>query len=182
MVDVHDEHDGTQQAQTLSVVSGTVKWFDAVKGYGFVAPDDGQGDVLLHKTVLRNLGLHVVSEGAHVTVEAVRRAKGLQAVRLVDLHEEAGGERPEPSAVRSRPRPRPDLGPTGDPVGAVVKWFNRTRGYGFVTQGEDARDVFVHIEVLRRNGIEDLVPGQQVRVRIGQGPKVPMVAEITLPA
>ena len=174
-MEVHDEKDVPTELQSLSVICGTVKWFDAVKGYGFVTPNDGGGDVLLHKTVLRGVGVQAVNEGAAVTVEAVRRAKGLQAVRVVDLQDEA-----PPRAAAPRSRPLAEVHAEGDPLEAVVKWFNRVRGYGFVTHGQEDRDVFVHIEVLRRHGIGDLTPGQRVQVRVGQGPKGPMVAEIQL--
>ena len=66
----------------------------------------------------------------------------------------------------------------GDFLDATVKWFNPAKGYGFITQGEGTPDIFVHMETLRHIGISQLTRGQAVRVRIGQGPKGPQVAEI----
>jgi len=68
--------------------------------------------------------------------------------------------------------------PTSGLERAEVKWFNRLRGFGFVTLGAGKPDIFVHMETLRRFGLAELKPGQTVLVRYGDGPKGLMASEI----
>ena len=69
-------------------VAGVIKWFDVAKGFGFVVPDEpGLPDVLLHVTCLRRDGFQTAYEGSRVVCEAVRRQKGLQAMRVLSMDE-----------------------------------------------------------------------------------------------
>ncbi|MDE2182091.1 MAG: CspA family cold shock protein [Alphaproteobacteria bacterium] len=161
---------------TVEVV-GQIKWFDLAKGYGFIKPaSGGQGDILLHQTCVRQSGFKTAYEGARVVCEAVQGPKGLQARRLLSLDNSTAqpGEAAAQRAARYTAEPR---GPAFD---ATVKWFNRGKGYGFVSRGPDTPDVFVHMETLRRSGIRELRQGQRVRVRAGDGPKGELAAEITV--
>lgn len=157
----------------LVEVAGTIKWFDASKGYGFIVPDNGMPDVLLHVTCLRRDGFQTAFEGSRIVCEVADRPKGLQAFRVLSMDETTAVH---PSQVEAATHV--SVEPTSGLEKAQVKWFNRIKGFGFLTQGEGSPDIFVHMETLRRFGIMELRPGQEVLVRFGTGPKGLMAAEV----
>jgi CspA family cold shock protein len=165
----------TEGEPEVIVVSGTVKWFNAVKGYGFVTPLEGTGDVFLHLSALRQSGYEVVEPGTTIVCEAVRGPKGLQAVRVVEVDTSTAIQPPAYAPPTSN---FPSIEADAEVLEVTVKWFNAEKGYGFVTAGPESQDIFVHIKTLRLVGVEDLKPGQILRVRVGKGPKGPQVAEI----
>jgi len=170
--------DSSDAAEDAFEVTGVVKWFDSVKGYGFIIPSDGSsGDILLHLSCLKESGHDVAHEGATVVCKAVRRSKGLQALQVIQMDNSTAVSLAHDGNGRDHDA-APHVVASSDFERATVKWFNRAKGYGFVTQGEDKADIFVHMEVLRNSGMRELIPGQRVQVRYGQGPKGLSVAEI----
>ena len=163
-----------EESASVIELSGIIKWFDVSKGYGFIIPDNGMADVLLHVTCLRRDGYQVAYEGARVLVEVLQRPRGLQAFRILSMDESTAIH----PAQMPPPRTHVTVAPTSGLERAQVKWFNRLRGFGFLTRGEGTPDIFVHMETLRRFGIAELRPGQFLLVRYGPGPKGLMAAEV----
>ncbi len=156
-----------QPAGSGRVVEGTVKWFNTTKGFGFVAVADGGIDAFLHISALEAAGLPAPGEGAVIKCEIGPGKKGPQVTRVLEVR---GGAAP------ARPMRAPERGPMPEPdqaalAGAVevegtVKWFSPERGYGFVAADDGDKDVFVHVDYLRRAGLSSLDSDQRVALMV----------------
>jgi CspA family cold shock protein len=171
-------------------LSGKVKWFNRSKGFGFVIPSDGSGDVFLPLSVLERAGFNEAPDGASVVFDCVHGTKGRAVAAIVELDTSTAAPRPPRGDRPDRPdRPdRMDRGDRGDRAGGfrrerdhgddptgptesldgVVKWYDPARGFGFILPNDGGKDVFVHVTALRRSGIEALDPGQAVRMMVAQ--------------
>ncbi|PZU20723.1 MAG: cold-shock protein [Shinella sp.] len=158
----------------LIEITGVVKWFDVAKGFGFIIPDNGMQDVLLHVSCLRRDGYQTILEGTRIVALVQRRDRGFQAFRILSMDQSTAVHPSQLPPVRTHVQ----VTPTSGLERVIVKWFNRTKGFGFLTRGEGTEDIFIHMETLRRFGLAELRPGQVVLVRYGDGDKGLMAAEI----
>jgi CspA family cold shock protein len=154
-------------------LTGRIKWFDATRGFGFLVSEAIEGDVLVHFSVLRDHARRSLPEGAVVTCDVVRQDRGLQAIRVleIDLAQAVVVRTPvSPSEDRSNRSALLDGAGPFEPV--EVKWFNRVKGYGFVTRVDmPEQDIFLHMETVRRAALSDLQPGDRLSARIAEGRK-----------
>lgn len=162
-------------------LEAVVKWFNAEKGFGFVDLADGSGDAFLHISVLAGAGASTVAPGAKLKVRLGQGPKGPQVTEVTDVQ---AGDAPAVSSYRAAPRvagPARDFqqaGPSTDTRG-IVKWYNATKGFGFVAPDGGGKDVFVHATALERGGVSGLAEGQTVRMQVVQGKKGPEAASIS---
>ena len=177
-------------------VKATVKWYNPEKGFGFVEMADGSGDVFLHANSLQHAGYQTVSPGAVLQIRVGQSQKGRQVEQVVSVTEGTGeytgggggggrggggggygGGFDRPRGPRP-PRQQPS-GPSVEMTG-IVKWYNSTKGFGFISPQNGGKDVFVHATALEHAGLPPLQEGQSVRMNVVQGAKGPEVSSISV--
>jgi CspA family cold shock protein len=154
-------------------VRATVKWYNPDKGFGFVELADGSGDAFLHVSVVERSGQGSVPPGATLEVRAGPGPKGSQVTEILSVDASAAAQeqprRPRPE--RSAYQPSADR-TTVEELG-TVKWYNATKGFGFIAADRGGKDIFVHASALERAGMMGLIEGQRVAVDVAEGQKGP---------
>jgi CspA family cold shock protein len=160
-------------------VQAVVKWFKAERGFGFVELSDGSGDAFLHASVLGRAGIEAVQPGETLELRVAPGQRGPQVTEVISVDSSTAAPlRPRPAY----PRPsyeQQELGPTVQETG-TVKWYNPTKGFGFIVRDGGGKDVFVHASALQRAGLSDLAEGQRVVVDVAEGRKGPEAAGVRL--
>lgn len=160
---------------TVQIVHGNVKWFDPAKGFGFIVAEGATADILLHANVLRNYGQSSVTDGAAITVKAQVTLRGVQAVEVLRIDPPLGMVLP--MVEENAPTTLEELSALAlEP--ARVKWFDKSKGFGFANVFGRPEDVFIHVEVLRVSGFADLQAGEAVCLRIVDGKRGRMAMQV----
>ena len=156
-------------------VEGRVKWFDPTRGFGFVVADGIEADILLHANVLRNFGQGSVADGAEISLLIQATPRGFQGVEVLAVA-------PPPSEDQPPLQDFDDLPPeqiyNAPMQPARVKWFDKAKGFGFANVFGKDDDIFMHFEILRRSGLADLAPGEAIAIRVVEGRRGLLAAEI----
>ncbi len=157
----------------MEKMQGHVKWFDAARGYGFLIVEDHEGDVLMHANVLKSFGRSSVSEKSIIEFEAQKTEKGLQVIRIHEIRNPIrGGSGAECANKELKQYSKKELKP------ARVKWFNKSKGFGFANVFQTTEDVFLHAELLKKYGLSELQVGEAIVIQISDGPKGKMADAI----
>lgn len=173
--------------------TGTVKWYDPDKGFGFVAREDGGNDLFLHHSVV---GLEGLAEGDRIAFSIGYGLKGERAedIRVVERSGKPArvrtpresGDNGSYGAARSSSAPRGGYGrgATQDPstlpqLEGMVRRFDAERGFGFISSADSVEDVFFHSSVVAGGDVQQ---GDTVEFRLGQGQKGPRALDVRVTA
>jgi CspA family cold shock protein len=155
---------GGMPPQVVGEAKGVVKFFNGQKGFGFIVRDDGGEDVFVHISAVEQAGLTGLAEGQPLEFTLVDRGGRVSAT---DLKIEGD---PLPVEDRGPPRDRAGGGPqrelTGEKASGTVKFFNATKGFGFITRDDGQPDAFVHISAVERAGMISLNEGDRIEFEL----------------
>ncbi|MBT6535519.1 MAG: cold shock domain-containing protein [Rhodospirillaceae bacterium] len=148
-------------------VSATVKWFNPIKGFGFVQPANGTGDAFIHVSVLEAAGQKDLQDGAELECEIEQGPRG-PMVSVIHSVTAGSGEATE------------IVDENAPVMEGVVKFFDANKGYGFVVPDGDGQDVFVSGRVVAQSGLRMLEADSRVRVTTKMGDKGPLAQTVEL--
>ncbi len=174
-VDAQESQIAHEAAGKIIRIDGLVKWFDVGRGYGFIIPDNGLPDILVHLSCLKRDGFEAPLEGTRMACEVIARQKGFQCLRVLAVDTSTAIH-----PVERKARTHNTVQATTGWVRAKVKWFNRARGFGFASEGEGLGDIFVHMEVMRKTAIAELIPDTWIYVRYGDSDRGKMASEVRM--
>ena len=150
--------------QVVGESTGTVKFFNAQKGFGFIVQDGGGEDVFVHISQVERAGLKGLAEGQTLRFSLVDRGGKVSASdiqiegELIEV-QDSGRSRDDRGGA-----PRREL--TGEKATGTVKFFNGSKGFGFIQRDDGQPDAFVHISAVERAGMRGLEEGDKLEFEL----------------
>jgi CspA family cold shock protein len=137
-------------------ITGTLKWFDRSKGFGFLTAPEYDGDIFLHESILADAVGLILLEGSVLEVLVQEHEQGIRVSKIISIETQALEENvPDYEVIARIPA-----------IPARVKWFDRDKGFGFANAFRGEEDIFVHSSVLQRYGIKELNASEAVSLRV----------------
>lgn len=166
-------------------LTGTVKWFNVKKGFGFI--DYGSADVYVHHSAIQSEGFRTLEEGQVVEFGIIKGENGREKAENVTL---PGGSSIDPDPRYQTMYSSMSRGdqmhswqsinvPEGKLLG-TVKWFNHKKGFGFISYGTGC-DIFVHQSAIQTAGFRTLEEGQQVSFKLKEDQGRDKAINVSLP-
>lgn len=159
-------------------IEANVKWYNPVKGYGFLIRGGHANDIMIHFSTLDAIGCAYVKEGDRVVCEVASGKSGLYVIRVIEVKFESFDLRSLSGFFTSRLIPV-DL-ESLEEIEGTIKWYNPTKGYGFIVSDEGGREVFIHSTILQQAGYKALEPGTRVLAKVFQAERGPEARTIRI--
>lgn len=156
--------------------TGTVKWFNSQKGFGFITPDEGGEDLFVHQSAIYADGFRTLNQDEPVAYNVIEEGGKLKAIDVTgpdgkfvkgDGGKVGGGGGGARAASKSEPRKWPEgAAPSEGKEVGTVKWFNAEKGFGFIAPNAPGKeDLFVHQSEIHAPGFRSLMEGEEVEFK-----------------